>query len=60
MRSDVICPSCSKVKDNYARIRVEIVEKKSREIVEVLYGEVLCFECLDERYKRRDRLRIYV
>lgn len=54
------CPSCNLEKEDLARMRVEIVDKKSREIIEVVYCEVLCVECVQKRYKERSRLRIYV
>jgi hypothetical protein len=54
------CPSCNRDREDYARIRIEIVDKKSREILEVAFGEILCVECIQKRYKSRDRLRIYV
>jgi len=54
------CTGCNRIKEDFARIRIEIVSKKSREIIEVAYGEVLCLDCLVERYKSRDKLRIYV
>ena len=54
------CPDCHCEKDDLARIRVEIVEKKSKEIIEVLYGEILCVSCLMKRYKSRTKIRVYV
>jgi hypothetical protein len=56
----MICSGCNREKDDFARIRIEIVAKKSRDILEVCYGEILCLECLVVRYKQRDKLRIYV
>jgi len=54
------CVSCNCEKEDFARIKIEVVDKKSREILEIAYGEVLCIECLQKRYKCRDKLRIYV
>lgn len=54
------CVGCNRSKEDFARIKIEIVDKKSREILEIAYGEVLCIECLQKRYKCRDKLRIYV
>jgi hypothetical protein len=54
------CQVCNLLKEDYARIKVEIVDKKSREIIEVMYGEVICIECLRKRYKDRTKVRIYV
>jgi hypothetical protein len=56
----MLCPNCHMQKDDVARIRIEIVDKKSKEIIEVSYGEILCLDCLKTRYKERQRLRIYV
>ena len=54
------CPNCRLKKEDFARIRVEIVEKKSREIIEILYGEIICIDCLLRRYKNKTSLRLYV
>lgn len=54
------CTSCNCIKEDFARIRIEMVDKKTREIHEVAYGEVICIDCLKKRYKDRNRLRIYV
>ena len=54
------CPNCNLKKEDYARMRIEIVDKKTKEIIEVAYGEVLCIECLKKRYKDRLRIRVYV
>jgi len=54
------CPICNLPKESYARIIVEIVDKKSREIIEVIYGEIICIDCLMKRYKQRTKLRLYV
>lgn len=56
----MICSNCHREKDEMARIQIEIVDKKSKEIVEIVYGEVICLECLGKRYKDRIKLRIYV
>jgi len=42
------------------RIPIEIVDKKTHEIIEIAYGEVVCTECAVVRYKERTKLRIYV
>jgi hypothetical protein len=47
-------------KEDYARIKVEIVDKKSREVIEAIYGEIVCIECLKKRYKDRNKIRVYV
>jgi len=54
-----LCPECHCKKEDFARIKVEIVDKKSREIIEVIYGEIICLDCLRKRYKEKNRLRIY-
>jgi len=54
------CINCNRHKEDFARIKIEIVDKKTREILEVAYGEILCIECIQKRYKLRDKLRIYV
>lgn len=54
------CPICNGHKEDFARIRVEIVDKKSREIIEVIYGEISCYDCLMKRYKSKTKLRLYV
>jgi len=56
----MFCSSCNIDKDDYARIRVEIVDKRSKEILEVLYGEIICLDCLIKRYKGRTKIRVYV
>lgn len=57
--SQQTCPECHCQKEDFARIRVEIVDKKSREITEVLYGELICVDCLMKRYKSKTKLRLY-
>ena len=54
-----LCPECHCRKEDFARIKVEIVHKKTREIIEVMYGEILCLDCLKKRYKGKNRLRLY-
>ena len=54
------CSSCNCDREDFARIRIETVDKKSREIIEVVYGEPICIYCLRKRYKDREKLRIYV
>jgi len=47
-------------KDDYARMKVEVVDKKTKEIIEVMYGEVICIDCLKKRYNDRKKIRVYV
>lgn len=54
------CPDCSQLRDDLVRITIEIVDKHSKEIIEVAYGEVICTSCFNKRYKDRTKLRIYV
>ena len=54
------CPVCNLDKEDHARIKVEIVDKRSKEIIEVMYGEVVCIDCLKKRYKDRNKVRVYV
>ncbi len=56
----MLCSNCNLPKEDFARIKVEIVDKKTREIIEVLYGEVICIDCLKKRYKDRNQVRVYV
>lgn len=56
----MLCVNCNLPKEDYARIKVEIVDKKSKEIIEVCYGEVICIDCLKKRYKERNKIRVYV
>lgn len=54
------CPDCGLLKDDLARIKVQTVDKKSKEVIETLYGEITCIECLKKRYKGRLVVRVYV
>jgi len=54
------CPDCKEIKDAVMRMPIEIVSKKSKEIIEIAYGEIICVECARIRYKGRTKLRIYV
>lgn len=54
------CACCNCQKEDFARIRLDIVDKKSREIIETIYGEIICIECLLKRYKSKTHLRHYV
>ena len=54
------CPDCRMEKEDLARIKVETVDKKSKEVIEVLYGEIVCIYCLKKRYKGRTTVRVYV
>jgi ribosomal protein L34E len=54
------CANCNLPKEDYARIKVEIVDKKSKEVIEFLYGEIICIDCLKKRYKDRTKIRVYV
>jgi hypothetical protein len=60
MEIKLVCSNCNREKNEMARIQIEIVDKKSKEIIEIVYGEVICLECLRVRYKQRIKLRIYV
>ena len=59
-RSGPRCPDCKEIKDAVIRMPIEIVNKKSKEIIEVAYGEIICIECAQTRYKGRTKLRLYV
>jgi len=48
------------MKEDFARIVVEIVDKKTRQAKEFLYGEIICMDCLETRYKGKTKLRLYV
>lgn len=54
------CPDCRLERDDYVRIKVEIVDKKSKEVIETIYGEIICIDCLKKRYKDRTKIRVYV
>lgn len=54
------CVNCNSIKEDFARIRVEIVDKKTRDIIDVVYGSVMCIQCLEKKYKTRDRIRVYI
>jgi len=54
------CPDCGLEKEDLARIKVETVDKHSREVIEVFYGEIVCIDCLTKRYKGRTTVRVYV
>ena len=54
------CPDCRMEKEDLARIKIETVDKKTREVIEVFYGEIVCIECLKKRYKGRTTVRVYV
>jgi len=54
------CPDCKEIKDAVMRIPIEIVSKKTKEIIEIAYGEIICVQCAKTRYKCRTKLRIYV
>jgi ribosomal protein L34E len=60
VRTGPRCPDCNEIKDEILRIPIELVDKKTKEIIEVSYGEVICIECFNKRYKGRTKLRIYV
>jgi hypothetical protein len=60
MEMKMICINCNLEKEDYARIKVEIVDKKTKEIIEVMYGEIICIDCLKKRYKERPKIRVYV
>lgn len=54
------CPDCNEIKDVVRRIPIEIVDKKTKEVIEVAYGEIICTDCFPKRYKDRTKLRLYV
>jgi hypothetical protein len=54
------CLNCLKFKDDFAVIPVEIVDKKTKEIIERLYTSELCLDCLNKVYKGRQLIRVYV
>lgn len=54
------CVNCNLPKEDFARIKVEIVDKKTKEIIEEMFGEVICIDCLKKRYKERTKIRVYV
>jgi hypothetical protein len=54
------CLDCNREKEEQARIRIELVDKKSKEPIEIVYGEVVCVDCLMKRYKGKTKIRIYV
>lgn len=56
----MVCSNCNLEKEDFARIKIEIVDKKTKEIIEVVYGEIICISCLKKRYKDRTKIRIYV
>jgi hypothetical protein len=60
IRTGLRCPDCKEIKDAMIRIPIEIVDKKSHEIIEIVYGEIICVECAIKRYKNRTKIRIYV
>jgi|GEM_PF-5209631 len=59
-RTGLRCPDCGEIKDTVKRIPIEIVSKKTKEIIETAYGEIVCTDCAPKRYKDRTKLRIYV
>ena len=60
IRTGPRCPDCHEIRDEILRIPIEIVDKKTKEIIEVAYGEIICIDCFNKRYAGRTRLRIYV
>ena len=60
LRTGPRCPDCKQIKDQVLRIPIEIVDKKTKEVIEVSYGEIICIGCFSIRYKDRTKLRIYV
>jgi hypothetical protein len=54
------CPECNRIKDEFARIRIEVIDKKTRNAIDVIYGRAMCLDCLVVKYKTRDKLRIYI
>lgn len=59
-KTGIKCPDCHQLRDDLIRISIEIVDKHSKEVIEIAYGEVVCIDCFKKRYKDRTKLRIYV
>lgn len=60
IRTGPRCSDCKEMRDDLRRIPIEIVDKKSKEIIEVSYGEIVCTICFGKRYKDRTKIRVYV
>jgi len=60
IRTGLRCPDCNEIKDSMLRIPIEIVDKKTHEIIEIAYGEVVCTDCFGKRYKDRTKIRVYI
>lgn len=60
LRTGLRCPDCNEIKDAMLRIPIELVDKKSHEIIEIAYGEVVCSDCFLKRYKDRTKIRVYI
>jgi ribosomal protein L34E len=54
------CPDCKQIKDSMTRIPIELVDKKTHEIIEIAYGDIICIECFPKRYKDRTKIRVYI
>jgi ribosomal protein L34E len=60
LRTGLRCPDCNEIKDAMRRIPIQVIDKKTKEIIEVAYGEVVCTDCFVNRYKDRTKLTIYI
>jgi len=54
------CAACGKIKDTVLRMPVELVDKKTREVIEIAYCDIVCTECFPRRYKGRTKIRVYI
>ena len=59
-RTGVRCADCNEIKDSMMRIPIELVDKKSHEVIEIAYGEIICTDCFPLRYKDRTKIRVYI
>jgi len=60
VRTGPRCPDCNEIKDAMRRIPIELVDKKTKEIIEIAYGDVMCTDCFPIRYKGRTKIRVYI
>ena len=59
-RTGLRCAECKQIKDSMLRMPVELVDKKSKEIIEITYCDVVCTDCFYKRYKSRTKIRVYI
>ena len=45
IRTGPRCAECKEIKDIVRRIPIELVDKKSKEIIEIAYGDIVCLDC---------------